>query len=454
MLSRRRSMRQDRGGVLVLVGPMLVAILVMVAFAVDLGNARQVARHSQANVDASALAGARELPLAEADATAASEATGAAAAVLYRNVTNSAGTPTTVSCAGDAPINSTCYEIDDATIVVATPYVGTWTGAPLSHSLIFVEICQPTSTNFAGAAGLTSPTVCRDAVARRFSSTGGYGFGLVVLEPTGCKALEFSGDSETVLSSNGSVMVNSSCTMSNGGALDSSGNSWDLIANYIGVVGTATLSPCDEDCITSDPVEGIPPFDDPLALDPPDPTAMTEFSNCNSTVMEPGRYTSNCKVTSNNDDRILRPGTYYFDHGFEFNGGNIVCSNTATSLPLPADDACDGVTLVIGGGAFTLNGNGTVKLPPPDTGPYAGVSVYQLTGQESTINGTADFELGTIYAPNAPLKFTGSGGGEAVNITGQVIGRTASISGTFDFNIVVPEDAPDAVPEESIGLER
>ncbi|MDE0805488.1 MAG: hypothetical protein OSA99_19480, partial [Acidimicrobiales bacterium] len=322
--------------------------------------------------------------------------------------------------------------------------------------LIYAEVCQPTPTFFAGVAGFESPTVCRSAVARRFSSTGGYGFGLVVLEPEDCGALRFRGDSATVLSSNGAVMVNSSCVGHATGALDSSGSSWDLIAEYIGVVGNATLSPCDADsanpCTSSPPIEGIPPFDDPLALTPPDTTTMTQYTSCGSTVLEPGRYLNQCKVP--NGDRILRPGTYYFEHGFEFRGGDIVCSNTATIYPLPGDSSCDGVTLVIGGDDFTLNGNGSVSLPPPSTGPYAGVTIYQITSETSNINGTADFNLGTIYAPNASLEFSGNGGSDEVNITGQVIAQTADIGGTFDFNIFVPQDAPDAVPEESIGLER
>lgn len=456
MLNRLRRARGERGGALIVVAPMLVGFCVIVALVVDLGNARQVAGHGQASVDAAALAGARELPLAGQDPVAAADARAEAAAVLSRNLTNSAATPTAVVCDASAPPNSKCYVVGDATLVVATPYVGTWSGAPFSHSLIFAEVCQPTATFFAGVAGLKSPTVCRDAVARRFSSTGGYGFGLVVLEPSECGALKFQGDSATVLSSNGAVMVNSSCVGHATGALDSSGSSWDLVAEYIGVVGNATLSPCDSDsanpCTSSPPIEGIPPFDDPLALTPPNPVIMPTRTTCATTVLDPGRYPDLCKVTTG--DRILRPGTYYFHAGFEFQGGNIVCSNTATTFPLPADSTCDGVTLVIGGSSFKLNGNGSVDLPPPTTGPYAGVTIYQTTSVTSTINGTADFNLGTVYAPNATLTFTGSGGSEEVNIYGQVIGRKIDIGGTFDFNIVVPLDAPEATPEESIGLER
>lgn len=456
MLRFGRRCRGERGAAIVVVAPMLVGFCVLVALVVDLGNARQVANHGQASVDAGALAGARELPLARPDATAAAAARAEAAEVLNRNLTGTAGSPTEVPCDAGAPASSTCYLIGDADVVVASPYVGTWAGAPFSHSLIYTEVCQPTPTFFADVAGLRSPTVCRDAVARRFSATGGYGYGLVVLEPTECGALKFRGDSETTLSSNGAVMVNSSCVDHATGAMDSSGSKWDLVAEYIGVVGNATLSPCDPEsadpCTSSAPIEGIAPFDDPIGVTAPDPTTMPTRNTCSTTVLLPGRYPSQCRVNSGN--RILRPGTYYFNDGFHFNGGSIVCSNTATSFPIPAASTCDGVTLVVGGDSFILNGNGKVDLPPPTTGPYAGISVHQVTSDSSRINGTADFNLGTVYAPDAVLEFSGNGGGEAVNIYGQVVGRMIDIGGTFDFNIVVPLDAPDAVPEESIGLEH
>ena len=82
MLRTHRRARGDRGAAIVVVAPMLVGFCVLVALVVDLGNARQVANHGQASIDASVLAGARELPLAGHDAAAASAAKAQAAAVL------------------------------------------------------------------------------------------------------------------------------------------------------------------------------------------------------------------------------------------------------------------------------------------------------------------------------------------------------------------------------------
>ena len=62
-LGRRRRRRGDeRGAILVLAALLLVSMLTMAAIAVDLANARQQRRQSQATADAAALAAAQDLP--------------------------------------------------------------------------------------------------------------------------------------------------------------------------------------------------------------------------------------------------------------------------------------------------------------------------------------------------------------------------------------------------------
>jgi len=209
MLSRTR--RSERGAVLVFVAPLFLAIFAITALVVDIGNARQEARHVQGSVDAASLAGARELPLASASASAAGRAKQQAAKNVNVNITGSNVIPGSTSCTsfGTVPSNSSCYTIGDAKVVVATPYLEAGVAKPASYNLVFVRVCRPTATFFASTIGAASPEVCRDAVGRRVSSSGGYPMGLVVIDPTACPALIFGGTSETVLSSNGAVMVNS-----------------------------------------------------------------------------------------------------------------------------------------------------------------------------------------------------------------------------------------------------
>jgi Flp pilus assembly protein TadG len=452
---RRAGGGDDRGVVLILVALSLVVICVVAAFAVDFGNARQTARQTQASVDAAALAGAKELPRAVGEAGNTSWYDNGRSTAMTYVVNNlfSDSPPTAPTCASGV---ATCTAtVNGVTLTVTSPYPAansSYKGIP-SYNLIYVKACEPTPTFFARVTGQSSPTVCRDAVARRQNTSGGYDFGLVALDETQCGALTFAGTSETVLSSNGAVMVRSNCTSSTpAGALDASGSSWKLTSAFIGVVGSSTLNPCDPlagntSCTVTMPTEGIPYFDDPLGNLPAlsNQTPTRNNSACSGTLL-PGRYTSNCKIQNGNVS--IQAGIYQFDAGFEMNGGDLVCVDASPTVTC----ANTGVLIWIKGGDLKLNGNGRVYLPPYKVAPYAGLSVWQTSTTESSINGTNDFSLGTVYMPNNHLKTNGNGGSAAVNITGMVVTKTISISGTFDFNILIPADAPPIPNPDDLGL--
>jgi Flp pilus assembly protein TadG len=444
----------DRGVVLIIVALSLVVICVVAAFAVDFGNARQTARQTQASVDAAALAGSKDLPrmFSESGNTTWYDTARNTAMSYVVNNLFSDNPPTAPTCAAG---QGTCTAtVNGTALTITAPYPAanmTYKGIP-SYNLIYVKACEPTPTFFAKVTGQSSPTVCREAVARRQNVSGGYDYGLVALDDTKCGALTFSGNSETILSSNGAVMVRSNCTQSTpAGALDASGSSWRLTAAFIGVVGNSTLNPCDPlqgntSCTVTLPTEGIPYFDDPLGNLPAlsNQTPTRNNAACAGTL-QPGRYTTNCKIQNGNVN--IEPGIYQFDDGFDMEGGDLVCVNSAT-----ATCADTGVLIWIKGGDLKLNGNGRVYLPPYKLSPYAGLSVWQTSTTESSINGTNDFSLGTVYMPNNNLKTNGTGGSAAVNITGMVVTKTIEISGTFDFNIVIPADAPNVPLPDDIGL--
>lgn len=475
-----RARSGERGAVLVFVAPLFLALFGITAIVVDIGNARQEARHVQGSVDAASLAGARELPLATASTTAAGRAKQQAAKNVNINITGSNVIPGSTSCTaahGTVPANSTCYSIGNAEVVVATPYLDAGAGAPASFNLVFVRVCRPTATFFASTIGQTGPKVCRDAVGRRVSSSGGYPMGLVVIHPTACPALIFGGTSETVLSSNGAVMVNSNCTTN---ALDATGSAWDLQTGFIGVVGGASLAPCDPvtttACTSTEPTENITPFDDPYGhITAPLASSFSNSSTYDATapnaqkcakptegrVLEPGRYQQDCDL-NDTAGYIFRPGVYYFDKDLSTNGSTrIVCHNTAKTMAevgttTPPDSACDGVTFIVGG-SVSMNGNAEVWLPPSKTGSYAGITLYQLSSEDSTINGTSHFYMGSIYAPAADYTFTGASNtgpsnATTVNIYGMVVTQTAEVTGNFTFDIVVPEGMPEAKIEDDFGL--
>ena len=460
MVLRRQRNRSERGAVLVLIAPLLVTIFAVTALVIDLGNARQESRQAQGVTDAAALAGGRELPvMAPVSDAAFTKARQRAVEYAGKNVTGSSTAFTSTACPTGSVTAARCYAAGPTTLVVTTPYTAPGANAPRPYNLIHVQLCEPTASFFSQVIGASSPTVCRDAVGRRQNITGGFPMGLVTINPTACDALIFAGNSGTVLSSNGAVMVNSECPNN---ALSATGQSWELETSYIGVVGGASLSPCSPPytCTEAIPQAGIDHFPDPYAhITPPAPATIPNSStsvcsNSGLMILQPGRYTEGCQKSSG--DFIVRPGVYYFEKGFKATGGNIICDSNLTAVPINLSlvtPNCSGVTFIIGGtGTLDLSGNGRVHLPPPTTGPYAGISIYQVSASNSKVTGTSDFLLGSVYAPNAYYEFTGSGGGAEVNIEGLVVTGTAKVSGTFNFNILVPTDAPEALPEDDFGL--
>ncbi len=473
---RNQRGRGDKGISLIVVALCMVAICGVAAIVVDLGNARQVRRELQGGVDAAALAGSLDLPVKGDNTTTRttkqSQARNTAMAYAIRNLVGPNAVQT--QTCGNA---FTCTDsVGGVSFTVTTPWNPGTNSLPADTSdsnfigYVYVQACQATPTFFAKVVNQSSPNTCRKAVGRYISDSFKGDFGLVATDPSQCAALQFEGNSTTVLTSNGAVMVNSNCTSGNAQALDSSGSSWQLkfidsggnyVPGYVGVVGGATLAPCDPatqttKCTTTTPTTGISPFGDPLSgmTAPTKPSGAAATCDNKGGTISPGLF-SGCKVTTG--DLNIQPGIYFITGDLTFNGGNIQCvDNGATTC------ANTGVLLYVQG-SITLNGNGKIFLPPYNAGScsppyvgtcYSGLSIWQTGSSTATINGTNDFSLGSVYVPNAMLKANGNGGGAQVNINGLVVAKTVDISGTFDFNIKVPSTAPDAPDKASHGLEK
>ena len=111
---------------------------------------------------------------------------------------------------------------------------------------------------------------------------------------------------------------------------------------------------------------------------------------------------------------VFKPGIYIIDGTF---------SNTGNSTITGED-----VTFVIGGNV-TLNGNVTLKLSAPKTGPYAGMLFFgdrdpQLEKVQITGNANSIY-TGAIYFPTGNLVYTGS--------SAQVGGCTQIVANTIEF---------------------
>jgi len=119
--------------------------------------------------------------------------------------------------------------------------------------------------------------------------------------------------------------------------------------------------------------------------------------------MSPGCY-SNFHI-SGNDTYNLAPGVYYLNStDFNISGGATI---TGTD-----------VTIILTGtnpGSISTNGNATIQLSAPQTGPYAKMLMIQAPNASESnvnnINGTALSSYdGTVYLPKGQVRLNGNAG--------------------------------------------
>lgn len=125
----------------------------------------------------------------------------------------------------------------------------------------------------------------------------------------------------------------------------------------------------------------------------------------------------------------LMPGLYIIEGGsLSVNGGNIT-STTAAKL----SSSQGGVTIYLASSAaeIKLNGNVTLDLKAPTSGPLAGILFFgsrSATAASNVINGSsASVMQGAVYTPASAIQFSGNSSG--TNGCTQVIGSTITLTG-------------------------
>lgn len=122
----------------------------------------------------------------------------------------------------------------------------------------------------------------------------------------------------------------------------------------------------------------------------------------------------------------LAPGLYIVEGGgLTINGGTVGSANAAAI-------SGTGVTFLMAPGAeIKLNGNVTINLAAPTTGPTSGILFFgsrNSTGMSHVINGNNGSVLqGAIYTPTAHIQFSGNSAG--TNGCTQVIASTITMTG-------------------------
>ena len=278
-------------------------------------------------------------------------------------------------------------------------------------------------TTFLGMVGISTIDISAQSVA--LAMTDGLGC-VLALDSATAGAVSVSG-STTVSLKNCSLYDNSS----NAVAL-SVGGSASLSALSIGVVGQASFS---GSSITT--TEGISTGTGATA-DPYADVIIPPFSGCTknnftaktTTTIDPGVYCNGIAINAG-ANLTLNPGVYYLDRGsFSVNGGATV-SGQGVTLVFTSSAGDNWATAII-------NGNATVNLTAPTSGPTAGIVIFgdrQIpTGTSFKFNGGATQYLGgAVYLPTGAINYSG-GMGTSTNCT-QIIGDTINFTGNSNVTI-------------------
>jgi hypothetical protein len=421
----------DRGAVIVLFALCLTVMMMMSAFVIDLGNARQVASQSQAGVDAAALAAAQSTPAAFISAT---DPVFALAAEYAAESLFDGTIPEPVPTGCDLASRTCTFTIgagsEQVRLTVTHPYAMTGAGRPTADKLVFVEGCRTEEAMFGRVVGNTGFEVCRSAVARRVRGTVISDAGVLALEHgVGCVGYDLRGSVASKLTvSPGSVIAN--CEGNPPNSYAGSGAAIDASLFYS--VGTCEPpSRCVGNSTT--PTEQLElPVPDPLA-DLPEPSSSEAgfthltVADYNALPCLDGLY--RVRGTGGVDVLPTCPGetafTYLADAG--------VRTNLKT----------------------------VIRQHAPAIGPYEGVSLFLGRSNDSVVqwNGNSHSEAhyrGTVYAPAGSIDW---GGNIDVFITGQVIAQSFLLHGgggpkNAGFVVNLPENPLEIELIPDIGLEH
>jgi hypothetical protein len=423
--------KEDRGAVLVMFALLLTAMMLMCAFVIDLGNARQVAGQSQAGVDAAALAAAQSTPAA---AISASDPVFALAAEYAAEGLFDGPIPEPVST-GCVPADSTCtFTIgagsDQVRLSVTHPYPMAGAGHPAADKLVYVKSCRMEEAMFGRVVGNTGFEVCRSAVARRLKGTVISGVGVIALETgAGCVGFDLRGsEASTLTVSPGVVIANCEGNPPNS---YSGGNGAIDATTFYSVGACSPPSRCVG--AGSTPVAHLEtPIPDPLA-DLPEPSpSEAGFTHLTATAYNQltcldGLY----RVTGTEGIDVLPtcPGKTAFTY--------LASAGVRTNLKEP------------------------IAQSAPTSGVYEGVSLFLGRDNHSVIewNGNSQSEIsygGTVYAPAGYIDW---GGNIDVFITGQVIAQSFLLHGgggpkNAGFVVNVPGDVDEIELTPDIGLQQ
>jgi hypothetical protein len=447
----RRARSNSRGQILPLFALVLTAMLLMSSLLLDGASALLLKREYQSAADAAALAGA------------------SASGFQDNGCTLSLGSATT---AAQASVHANLPKYDLTKVVVTCPE------DPIYEDIAVQVSLSGTSPGFfSQVAGISSFAVRTSATAINGPITPGK-YSVELLDPTGCASANFAGNVSAIF--HGALFVNSNCSSTTKGALDSSGGSGSI--SFVGdakaiVVGTVTGPKIDSSLIQKGAPGG-----DPLSLTPPDLTKLVTDppqTNCpgGDKIYSPGIYSHGIQLGSK-ERAFLLPGIYYLNNTSSAGGiqvpaqAQLYSVNTGfdtgsckawPSSTDPTTMKADWATRCTAGqcGVLIVNnpanakgdinvqaGGATFLLPyVPGVAAYKNLLIWQLKSASyqaviSLQGGSAASLTGGVYAPTATVSMGGNGASTASgDLTIQFICWDLSLNGNPYFNFLYNSDA-------------
>jgi Flp pilus assembly protein TadG len=237
---------------------------------------------------------------------------------------------------------------------------------------------------------------------------------ILALDPSASGAANFAGNSDTTLT-NCAVMANSISSS----AISVQGSAQVTTPCLYAVGGVSATSGAHLSCAAAK--TGLSPIGDPYAslTLPSDTGACLSGGGQNLT---PGRY---CNGLTLHNSVSFAPGVYVFSGGTLRTNANAVLTGS-------------GVTFVfLNNATIDINGNATVNLSAPTSGPYAGMLMMGAktnVDNAVTLNGNAASSMtGAIYFPAQDVSYIGNFSG--ANGCTQIVAKTISWSGSTSLSI-------------------
>ncbi len=432
MRPRRACFGSPRGAsVTPLAALSLALILSVLALVVDGGTLMEARRHVQAAADAAALAAADD---------------------LFANYTTNQGTDPNGTAQASALANAAANGFNNdgvKSIVTVNISPQNYQSRPNAGKALppgYVEVMVQYNADrlFSGVLGSGAIPVCARAVARGQWGPSSMAVMLLNLHASGA----LNSNSSSDLTINGGLAVNSSSPTAiklSGPILASQFN----LNQASGPLPGPVLSLLSGLGGTSPAINYGAPLPDPLRFLPdPNPVTLglpTQGTNLHissgSQNLYPGVYVGGITV-SGGGIAILHansngtPGIYYLQ------GGGLTISGSSSVITAVGETA--GVMIyndwTRSNDAITLSGSGAVRIHPPTSGPYQGISLFQKRGTATsaapiiTLSGSGALNLtGTVYAAYATITMSGSAG---VNVLGgQLIADTMTLTGSAAISI-------------------